>query len=57
MYLVKITFKDKPILEFTSDLDFQNIIEILYMKYGEDIGFEITNLEKEKENGRKLKMI
>lgn len=48
MYLVKITFKDKPILEFTSDLDFQNIIEILYMKYGEAIGFEITNLEKKK---------
>lgn len=49
MYLVKITFKDKPILEFTSDLDFQNIIEILYMKYGEAIGFEITNLDKVKE--------
>ena len=39
MYLVKITFKDKPILEFTSDLDFQNIIEILYMKYGVEASY------------------
>ena len=48
MYLVKITFKDKPIMEFTSNLDFQNIIEMLYMKYGYAIGFEITNLERKK---------
>lgn len=46
MYLVKITFKDKPIIEFKTDLDFQNIIEILYMKYGEAIGFEITSIDK-----------
>lgn len=48
MYLVKITFKDKPIMEFTSNLDFQNIIEILYTKYGDAIGFEIINLERKK---------
>ena len=47
--IVKIFYKDKPITELEIDLDFQNIIEILYMKYGEAIGFEIKNLDKVKE--------
>ena len=49
MKLVKITFKDKQIIEFKTDLDFQNLIEILYLKYGDAIGFEIKNLDKVKE--------
>ena len=44
MKIVKIMFKDKPVIEFETEIDdFNAIIEMLYMKYGDAIGFEIKN--------------
>lgn len=43
---VKIYYKNKPVIEFDTDLDFQEIIELLYSRYGDFISFEIKNLEK-----------
>lgn len=49
MKTVKIIFKDKPVIEFETEIDdFTTIIEMLYLKYGDAIGFEIRSKEEEK---------
>ena len=54
MKKIKISFKDKPIMEFETEIDdFQSIIEILSTKYKEAIGFEIKNLDKIKKKEKK----
>ena len=42
---VKIYYKNKPVIEFDTDLAFQEIIELLYSRYGDFINFEIKNLK------------
>ena len=52
MKKVKITFKDKPVLEFETELDdFGEIIGLLYTKYKDAIGFEIKSIDKVKKLG------
>lgn len=41
MKVVKVEFKNKPLLEFKSDAEFQDIIKLLCDKYGDYVGFEI----------------
>lgn len=49
MKKIVITFKDKPVLEIETEIDdFQTIIEMLYTKYKDAIGFEIKSLDKVK---------
>lgn len=49
MKTVKIMFKDKPVIEFETPIDdFTAIIEMLYTKYGDAIGFEIKSKEESK---------
>ena len=39
-------FRDKPVLEFETDLEtFTEIIQKLYKEHGDAIGFSITNKE------------
>ena len=45
--IVKIFYKDKPITEFEIETDdFGEIIETLYTKYKDAIGFEIKSVDK-----------
>ena len=54
MKQIKIFYKDKPVMEFETEIDdFQTIIEILYTKYKGAIGFEINSIDKVKEIGVK----
>ena len=54
MKKVKITFKDKTVMEFETQIDdFQTIIELLYTKYKDAIGFEINTIDKIKKIGDK----
>ena len=49
MKKVKILYKDKPIFEFETETDdFGEIIETLYTKYKDAIGFEIKSIDKVK---------
>lgn len=49
MKLIKIFYKDKPVMKFETEIDdFQAIIETLYTKYKDAIGFEIKSLDKVK---------
>lgn len=46
---IRITYKDKPVVVFRVETDdFQEIIEMLYTKYKDAVGFEIKSIEKEK---------
>lgn len=49
MKRVTIYFKDKDVLTYEVEIeDFSYIVEELYTKYGDAIGFEIKDLEKVK---------
>lgn len=49
MKKVKIFYDDKPVIEFETELeDFGDIIDTLYTKYGDAIGFEIKSMDKVK---------
>lgn len=49
MKKVKILYEDKPLVQFETEIDdFQTIIEMLYTKYKDAIGFEIKSLDKVK---------
>ena len=52
---IRITYKDKPVVVFRVETDdFQEIIEMLYMKYKDAIGFEIKSIDKENKVRRVL---
>ena len=52
MKKVKIFYDDKPVIEIETELeDFGDIIDTLYTKYGDAIGFEIKSLDKVKKLG------
>lgn len=52
MKKVKILYEDKPVMEIETELeDFGDIIDTLYTKYGDAIGFEIKSLDKVKKLG------
>lgn len=54
MKKIKITFKDKSVLELETELeDFGDIIDTLYTKYKDAIGFEIKSMDKVKKLGGK----
>ena len=54
MKKVKIIYGDKPVMEFETELDdFGEIIETLYTKYKDAIGFEIKSVNKVKKIGDK----
>ena len=54
MKQIKIFYKDKPVMEFETEIDdFQAIIEMLYTKYKGAIGFEINSIDKVKKIGGK----
>ena len=49
MKLVTIMVKDKPIIQFETEIDdFAEIMEMLYSKYEGEIWLEIKNVEKVK---------
>lgn len=46
---IRITYKDKPVVVFRVETDdFQEIIEMLYTKYKDAVGFEIKSVDKVK---------
>lgn len=52
MKKVKIFYDNKPVLELETELeDFGDIIDTLYTKYGDAIGFEIKSIDKVKKLG------
>lgn len=52
MKQIKIYYEDKPLVQFETELEnFGEIIEILYMKYKDAIGFEINSIDKVKKIG------
>lgn len=54
MKKVKIFYDNKPVMEIETELeDFGDIIDTLYTKYGDAIGFEIKSLDKVKKLGGK----
>ena len=49
MKKVKIFYDNKPVMEIETELeDFGEIIELLYTKYKDAIGFEIKSIDKVK---------
>lgn len=54
MKKVKIFYDNKPVMEIETELeDFGDIIDTLYTKYKDAIGFEIKSLDKVKKLGEK----
>lgn len=52
MKKVKIFYDNKPVMEIETELeDFGDIIDTLYTKYKDAIGFEIKSLDKVKKLG------
>ena len=52
MKKVKIFYDNKPVIELETELeDFGYIIDTLYTKYKDAIGFEIKSLDKVKKLG------
>lgn len=52
MKKVKIFYDNKPVIEIETELeDFGDIIDTLYTKYGDAIGFEIKSIDKVKKLG------
>lgn len=53
MKQIKIFYKNKPVIQFETELDdFQAIIEMLYTKYKGAIGFEINTIDNVKKKIR-----
>ena len=55
MKQVTIYFKDKEVISFQIDIDdFAYIVEQIYTKYSNSIGFEIKDLEKVKKHEKHI---